>query len=132
MSQLTLTGFFALAVVLAALRPTWILPLLVAILPLRLPVGGDVHLPTVVLIGAALGRIPAIARAVRRQPAVAAAFLALPLWMLTSGAWARQPWFAVRESGSWFAVALAAGVALAEDRRSPRPLLVAAFLALIP
>lgn len=136
-----LSGVGALAValapvatgaVVASLAPAWILPLVVLVLPLRLEVGAGADLPTLVLLGGALGRAPALARAAARQPLAAAAFAALPVWVAVSGLWARQPLFAAREAAKWAAVSLAALLALADERRDPRPLVAAACLALVP
>lgn len=125
-------GIVALAAAVGFARPALALPLLVASLPLRLPVVAGLEVPTLVLLGAAAGRAPAIARAVAARPLALAALLALPAWVLVSSLWARAPWFAVRECGKWLAIVLAAALAMAHERRDPRPLVAAFLLSLLP
>jgi O-antigen ligase len=120
----------ALAAGVALARPAWALPLLVLSLPWRLPLAGMAELPTLVLLGVAIGRAGDVARAASSRTTTTLVLLALPAWVLVSAAWARAPWFAAREAGKWLAVMLAAGVAMAHERRDPRPL-VAAFLAVL-
>lgn len=124
-------------VAIAVVRRAWALPLLVVLLPLRIPVAGVADLPTLALLGAALGCAPAMLGAARARPAVAVAVLLLPAWVLLSTGWARQPWFAVREAVKWGTVALAAllAMALSDDRAAgadPRPLVAAMLIALLP
>jgi O-antigen ligase len=125
-------GTVAAGIALGVLRPRWLLPILLVACPLRVGATAGAEIATLLLVGAALGRSPAIAREVRVRPEIVAALLLLPIWMLTSGLWARQPWFAVRDAGKWFAVALAALLALADPRRDPKPLVLGACLALLP
>lgn len=133
----TLVAIPAAVFAVARWRPEVALPLLVVLLPVRLPVGDVAEVPTLALFGAFAASLPAVGRAACRRPAAAAALLAMPAWVLLSGLWARQPWFAARESLDWLALALAAllAMALSSDRgdaADPKPLVAAVLAALLP
>ena len=117
---------------LARLRPGWIVPALLALVPLQVRVFPEVALATLALVAAAAARAPAIARAARAHPAATAALATLPLWVATSALWARQPAFVPGAVGRWATVALAAMLAAADDEPDPRPLVAGALAAVLP
>ena len=122
----------AMATVVAVLRPAWTFALVIVAVPLRLPVFPEVEIATLVLVGVALGRMPAIVATLARAPGLTAATLALPLWFLLSAAWARQPTFVLPAATKWLTVWLAFALAASDDTLSPRRVVYAALASMVP
>jgi hypothetical protein len=122
----------ALAALIAAVRPGWTFALLLIAIPLRVPVFTEVELATLILVGAVLGRAPAVVNAIAAQPALFAATLALPAWFLLSGLWARSSGFVVLASAKWLVLWLAMALVIADDTLAPRRIVWAAILAMVP
>ena len=111
-------------------RPCWLLPAAFLIVPLRVPIVSFAEISTLFLLGGALARAPALPGVLRRHPIVVAALFVFPLWLAVSALWATQGWFALREAGKWLVLTVAALVALADDAKTPRPVVIAAALAM--
>lgn len=122
----------ALAAAIAALRPTWSFALVLVAVPLRVPVFPEVELATLVLVGAALARLPAIVTTLARAPGLTAATLAFPLWFLLSVLWARQASFVLPAAAKWLTVWLAFALAASDDTLSPRRVVYAALASMVP
>jgi hypothetical protein len=80
------TGAAGLA--LGVLRPAWLLPILIVASPLRVGLTAGAEISTLLLVGAAVGRFPAIARQAAHRSEIVVALLLFPLWMLASVYWA--------------------------------------------
>jgi len=122
----------ALVAAIAVLRPSWTFPLVIVAAPLRLPVFPEVELATLALVGAAAGRLPAIVATLAKQPGLTAATLALPLWFLLSAVWARQATFVLPAAARWLTVWLAFALAASDDTLSPRRVVQAALVSMVP
>ena len=122
----------ALAALVAVLRPSWTFALVIVSVPLRLPVFPEVELATLILCGSAIGRLPAIVSALAKEPRLTAATLALPLWFLLSALWARQAAFVLPAAGKWLTLWLAFALAASDDTLSPRRVVQAAFVSMVP
>lgn len=122
----------ALGALVAVLRPGWTFAVVIVAIPLRLPVFPEVELATLLLLGAAIGRAPAIAATVRRDPLVFAVSLALPAWFLLSALWARQASFVFGAAGKWLTLWLAMALVAADDTLTPRRVVWAALVSMVP
>lgn len=122
----------AIAALIAVLRPAWTFALVIVAVPLRLPFFPDVELATLILAGSVIGRLPAIASTLAREPRLTAATLALPVWFLLSALWARQATFAFPAAGKWLTLWLAFALAASDDTLSSRGVVYAAFAAMAP
>lgn len=122
----------AIAALIAVLRPAWTFALVIVAVPLRLPVFPDVELATLILVGSAIGRLPAIASTLAKEPLLTAATLALPVWFLLSALWARQATFVLPAAGKWLTLWLAFALAASDDTLSPRRVVYAAFASVVP
>jgi hypothetical protein len=121
-----------LGALIAVLRPAWVFAVVLVAIPLRVPVFPAVELATLLLMVAVLGRSPAIVALLRREPVVVLATLALPAWFLVSGIWARQPSFVFGAAGKWLAVWLGMVLVAADDTLTPRRVVYAALVAMVP
>lgn len=118
--------------IVAWLRPAWVFPIVVVAIPLRLPFFPAVEIATLVLLGSVIGRAPAIVAAVRAEPALFAATVALPLWFVASGFWARQSTFVFGAAAKWFTIWLAMALVVADDTLTPRRVAVSALVSMVP
>lgn len=121
-----------LGALIALFRPAWVFAVVLVAIPLRLPVFPAVELATLLLLGAVVGRAPAIVAALRRDPLVFAATLALPVWFLASALWARQPSFVLGAAGKWLTLWLAMALVAADDTLTPRRVVLSALAAMVP
>lgn len=121
-----------LGALVALFRPAWVFAVVIVAIPLRVPVFPAVELATLLLLGAVVGRAPAIVATVRREPLAFAATVALPAWFLASALWARQPSFVLGAAGKWLTLWLAMALVAADDTLTPRRVVLAALAALVP
>ena len=121
-----------LVAIAARLRPGWVLPGLLFVLPWRVPLFGFVELPTLLVLGAAAGRAPGLVRAAREWPLVGASTLALVAWIAASSLWASSASFALAEAAKWSLVGLSLFVAAADRNAEPPPIVAAVGLGMIP
>lgn len=121
-----------LGALVAVLRPGWVFFVVIVAVPLRLPVFPSVEIATLLLLGAVVGRAPAMLATLRREPLVFAATLALPAWFLLSAIWARQPSFVLGAAGKWLTLWLALVLVAADDTLRPRRVVIAALAAMVP
>ncbi len=112
--------------------PSFALPAILVLVPLRVGLVPWAEPATLVLCGVACARARSIVETLREEPAVFAATLALPLWVAASVVWARQSAFVPALLGKWAIVTLAAWVAAADRTRDPRPLVIATLVAIVP
>jgi len=126
------TVLVLLAGLVAWLRPAWVFSIVIVAIPLRLPLFPAVEIATLVLLGAVLGRAPAIVAAVRDEPWLFAATVALPIWFLASGLWARQSSFVFDVAAKWFVIWLAMALVVADDTLRPRRVVLSALISMVP
>jgi len=122
----------ALAALIAVLRPSWVFAMVIVAVPLRVPLLPGVEIATLLLLGALVGRAPAIVAAVRRDPLVFAATLALPAWFVASALWAFQSSFVFAAAGKWLTLWLAMALVAADDTLTPRRVVWSALAAMVP
>jgi len=132
LDQILPAALVLLAALVARWRPAWIFSLVVVAIPLRVPVFPAVELATLVLLGAVLGRAPAIVAAVRAEPRLFAMTFALPAWFLASVLWARQPAFVYAAAGKWVVLWLAMALVIADDTLRPRRIVYSVLAAMVP
>lgn len=123
---------FAAGLATATLRPGWLLPLVLVLVPVRLPLDFAWNPATPLLLGMVLGRAPAILRMLRGEPLFAAATALLPLWIVLSSLWALQSAFVPLLLAKWGMVLLAAWLAAADEMPNARVLVVALVVAIVP
>jgi hypothetical protein len=121
-----------LAAGLARVRPQWLVPTLLALVPLQLGAFSDVDLATLAVVGGVAARAPEILAMVARQPLAIAALGLFPLWIVASTFWARQPTFVADLLGKWLTLVAAALLATVHRERDPRPIVVGALAGAVP
>jgi len=125
----------AVVVVFAGLgraRPNWLVPVLLAAVPLQLGIFPGVELATLAVLGGVLGRAREIVRMVARQPLAMGALGIFPLWIVASTLWARQAAFVAEALGKWLLLVAAASLAAIHEERDPRPLVAGAIAGVVP
>lgn len=122
----------AVGVALGRLAPTVAFAVTMLLVPIRIDVVPSAYPATLFFCGAALGRSREIVRTLAEERALLCATLVLPLWALLSVAWARQPMFVFPLVGKWLVVVLAAWFAAADRTETPRPLIAATVVSLVP
>lgn len=122
----------AVGIVLGRFAPTWGLLVPFALSPLRIELLPSAHVATLLLCGAAVGRSRAIFDVLRGEPAFCLATLGLPVWILSSVLWARQPAFVAGLFAKWAVVVLAAWLASADRTRDARLFVGTALVSMLP
>jgi O-antigen ligase len=117
---------------LGLVRPGWLVPALLALVPLQVRIFPDVEVATLALIGGMAARTPQILRVAARDPVATAVLAAFPLWIAASALWARQPSFVAGTLAKWLALTGAALLAAADDETDPRPVVIGALTGAIP
>jgi len=123
-------------VVLAAFIARWwpsaVFPLVLFLVPLRVPLFPEVELATLIFVGVVLGRARQVVTTLSEEPWLVLATLALPCWFAASAAWARQPVFVLPAAGKWLIVWLAMALVIADDTLRPRRVVVSGLAAMVP
>jgi len=113
-------------------KPAWTLPVLIALIPWRVPFFGDFYPAIPFFLGAMLGRSEAILEMLVEQRLFALATLLFPLWLVCSASWALQPAFVSGLLLKWLVVVGAAWLAATEDSPDPRLLVLGLFVGILP
>ena len=124
---LVLAGFL-----LARFRPSWMLPLLVVVIPFRMPLDAAWNPALPLFFGMLAGRWRALLELARTEAALLAVMAVWPAWILVSASWALQPAFVAGLLGKWLVVFLAFVLAATDDLRAPRLLVAGLLLAVVP
>lgn len=122
----------SVGVVLGRFAPTVALVATVLLVPVRVDLLPEAYPATLFFCGAALGRSREIVNMLADERALLVATVSLPLWILLSTLWARQPMFVFGLLGKWLVVVAAVWFAAADRTPTPRPLVVAAVVSLVP
>lgn len=125
-------GIVVLGVVAGRFAPTVAMVVTILLVPLRVDVLPTAHFATLFLCGAALGRSREIFQVLTHERAFLVATLALPVWILASVVWARQPMFVWGLLGKWLMVVVAAWFAAADRATSPQPLVLGTVVSVVP
>ena len=108
-------------------RPGWILPILIPLVPWRIPFFGDFYPAIPFFLGALVGRSEAILTMLAEQRLFLIATLLFPIWLVCSASWALQPAFVSGLLLKWLVVVGAAWLAATEDSPDPRLLVLGLF-----
>ena len=123
---------FFVGAILGWKRPAWTLPVLIAVIPWRVPFFGDFYPAIPFFLGALVGRSEAILEMLAEQRLFLLATLLLPIWLACSYGWALQPAFVSGLLFKWLVVVGAAWLAATEDAPDPRLLVLGLVIAIVP
>ena len=125
----------ALGALLGQRWPGLAVALVIVCAPLRVAVFPSVEVATLLLVGVALVRIPAMRVLLREERATMLAMAAFLGWIAASGGWALQSVFVPQLFGKWLVVALSCWIVASLDEKTgwtPGFIVGVALLAIVP
>jgi hypothetical protein len=123
---------FLLGGLLGWKRPAWTLPVLIVLIPWRVPFFEDFYPAIPFFLGSLLGRGEAIVKMLAEQRFFLIATLLFPIWLVASSVWALQPAFVSGLLLKWLVVVGAAWLAATDESQDPRLLVLGMVVAIVP